>query len=137
VSVTQTEDSDKSILGITWGDIDGFQGVSRMTLGAAVSETDLETDWTMTYELVYMGIASLADEHHWFEEGLATYVEPIARAQNGQLPAEHVGRDMVSRMHQGASTRRPRIRSDAQPGSHVLGRRNVLPGRLCRDPASD
>ncbi|WP_263353416.1 hypothetical protein [Acidicapsa acidisoli] len=64
VSVTQSEDDDESIHGTTWGDIDGFQGVSRMPLGAAVSETDLEADWTMTHELVHMGIASLADEHH-------------------------------------------------------------------------
>ena len=80
VSVAQIEDSDESIHGTTWGDIDGFQGVSRMTLGAAVSETDLEADWTMIHELVHMGIASLADEHHWLEEGLATYVELIVRA---------------------------------------------------------
>jgi hypothetical protein len=44
----------------------------------------------MTHELVHMAIASLADEHHWLEEGLATYVEPIARAQDGQLPAAKV-----------------------------------------------
>jgi hypothetical protein len=43
-----------------------------MTLGAAVSETDLEADRTRTHELVHMGIASLADDHHWLEEGLAT-----------------------------------------------------------------
>jgi hypothetical protein len=59
----------------------------------------------MTHELVHMGIASLADEHHWFEEGLATYVEPIARGQNGQLPAEKVWRDMVSGMPQGEPQR--------------------------------
>ena len=105
VSVAQIEDSDESIHGTTWGDIDGFQGVSRMTLGAAVSETDLEADWTMIHELVHMGIASLADEHHWLEEGLATYVEPIERAQNGQLPAEKVWRDMVSGMPQGEPQR--------------------------------
>lgn len=76
-----------------------------MILGAAVSETDLETDWTMTHELVHMGIASLADKHHWLEEGLATYVEPIARAQDGQLPAEKVWKDMVSGMSQGEPQR--------------------------------
>jgi len=51
VSVAQIEDRDESIHGTTWGDIDGFHGVSRMTLGAAVSETDLEADWTMTHEM--------------------------------------------------------------------------------------
>ena len=52
-----------------------------------------------------MGIASLAEEHHWLEEGLATHVEPIARAQNGQLPSEKVWSDMVSGMPQGEPQR--------------------------------
>ena len=47
VSVIQNNDDDQSIHGTTWGDVDGFQGVSRMRLGRAVSRTDLETDWTI------------------------------------------------------------------------------------------
>jgi hypothetical protein len=59
----------------------------------------------MTHELVHMAIASLADEHHWLEEGLATYVEPIARAQDGQLPAAKVWESMVSGMAEGEPQR--------------------------------
>jgi len=81
----------------------------------------------MTHEFVHMGVASLADEHHWLEEGLAIYVEPIARAQDGQLTAEKVWRAVVSGMPKGsASTRRPRPRRDAHLGPDVLGRRNAL-----------
>jgi hypothetical protein len=40
-------------------------------------------------------------QHHWIEEGLATYVEPIARAQAGNLSAERVWADMVHDMPQG------------------------------------
>ena len=53
-------------------------------------ELILRQTWTMTHELVHMAISSFADEHHWLEEGLATYIEPIARAQDGQLPAAKV-----------------------------------------------
>jgi hypothetical protein len=105
VSVTQSEDAGESIHGTTWGDIEGFQGVSRMSFGGSVSKTDLAADWAMTHEFVHMGVASLADEHHWLEEGLATYVEPIARAQDGQLTAEKVWRDVVSGMPQGEPQR--------------------------------
>jgi molybdopterin synthase catalytic subunit len=105
VSIVQDNEDDQSIHGTTWGDVDGFQGVSRMRLGRAVSRADLETDWTMTHELVHMAIASLADEHHWLEEGLATYVEPIARAQDGQLPAAKVWESMVSGMAEGEPQR--------------------------------
>ena len=41
------------------------------------------------------GDGPLAMEHHWIEEGLATYVEPIARAQAGQFSVKLVWRDLV------------------------------------------
>jgi hypothetical protein len=47
-----------------------------------------------------MAISSLANEHYSLEEGLAIYVEPIARAQDGQLSGKGVG-SMVSGMVEG------------------------------------
>jgi hypothetical protein len=101
VSVTQNRDNDRSIHGTTWGGVDGFQGVSRMRLGRAVSRADLDSDWTMTHELIHLALSSLPDENHWLEEGLATYVEPIARAQAGQLSAALVWGGMFRGMSQG------------------------------------
>ncbi|HEY7758801.1 MAG TPA: hypothetical protein VIA64_05230 [Burkholderiales bacterium] len=69
--------------------------VIRMTLGRATQGEDLAHDWMMTHEMVHLAFPRLAQMHHWLEEGLATYVEPIARAQAGQLPAEVVWRDLV------------------------------------------
>jgi hypothetical protein len=79
-----------------------------MRLGRAVSQADLERDWTMTHELVHMAIASLADEHQWLEEGLAAYVEPIARSQASQLSPNKVWESTVSGMDQGEPGRRDR-----------------------------
>jgi hypothetical protein len=118
VIVIQNDDDDRSIHGTTWGDVDGFQGVSRMHLGRAVSRADLEADWTMTHELVHMAIASLPDEHHWLEEGLATYVEPIARSQAGQLSPAKVWESMVSGMDQGE----PRRGDRGLDRTHTWGR---------------
>jgi hypothetical protein len=118
VTVVQNDDNDRSIHGTTWGDLDGFQGVSRMSLGRVVSRTDLEADWTMTHELVHLAIASLADEHHWLEEGLATYVEPIARSQDGQLSAAKVWESMISGMAEGE----PRIGDHGLDMTHTWGR---------------
>ncbi len=101
VIVSQDEDKDESIHGTTWGDIQGVQGLTRMRLGSAVTKADLEEDWTMTHELVHMALSSLPDESHWLEEGIATYVEPIARAQANQLPVEQVWAGMVRGMPQG------------------------------------
>lgn len=55
----------------------------------------------MTHEMVHLAFPGVARKHHWIEEGLATYVEPIARARDGELSAEKVWGDMVRGMPQG------------------------------------
>jgi hypothetical protein len=69
--------------------------VIRMTVGRATQGEDLARDWMMTHEMVHLAFPRVAQPHHWLEEGLATYVEPIARVQAGQLPVEQVWRDLV------------------------------------------
>jgi hypothetical protein len=118
VSVLVSNENNRSIHGTTWGDVDGFQSVSRMRLGRAVSRADLESDWTMTHELVHLAISSLPDKNHWLEEGLATYVEPIARSQDGQLPATNVWQGMVAGMAQG----QPRRGDHGLDETHTWGR---------------
>jgi predicted metalloprotease with PDZ domain len=46
----------------------------------------------MAHELVHSAFASLAREHLWLEEGISTYVGPIARAQAGFVSAGYVWR---------------------------------------------
>jgi hypothetical protein len=101
VIVTQSSDGDQSIHGTTWGNIEGVQGLTRIRVGKNVTKSDLTNDWTMTHELVHMALTSLPDENHWLEEGLATYVEPLARAQNGQLSASEVWTEMLDGMQKG------------------------------------
>jgi len=69
--------------------------VIRMTIGRSTQPEDLARDWMMTHEMVHLAFPRLAQKHHWLEEGLATYVEPIARVQAGQLPPEQVWRDLM------------------------------------------
>jgi len=101
VAITEGAGGGRSIHGTTWSNLGGVQGLTRMRLGQAVSKADLEADWTMTHEFVHMALASLPDQNHWLEEGLATYVEPIARAQSGQLSAADAWGGMLDGMHQG------------------------------------
>jgi hypothetical protein len=58
-------------------------------------------DWMATHEMVHLGSPSLSRRHLWLEEGLATYVEPLARAAVGDLSAEAVWRDMVRGLPKG------------------------------------
>jgi hypothetical protein len=89
------------VQGTTWGDVGGFPGFTRIRLGEHSSEQELTEDWTMTHELTHLAFPSLPDEQSWMEEGLATYVEPIARVQAGELQAKQVWRDMMDGMPKG------------------------------------
>lgn len=73
----------------------------RVGVGRFTSHADLQRDWIMAHEMVHLGFPQLAERHAWMEEGLATYVEPIARAQAGQLSEEKVWGDMVEGLPQG------------------------------------
>jgi len=70
-------------------------------VGQHAALADLYNDWEFTHEMVHFSFPSVADHHHWIEEGIATYVEPIARASIGILTAEQVWGEMLGRMPQG------------------------------------
>ena len=89
------------VQGTSWGDMAGFPGMTRLRVGEHTTDEDLRDDWTTTHELVHMGFPTLPDDQHWMEEGLATYVEPLARAMSGELTAARVWHDMMRDMHQG------------------------------------
>jgi hypothetical protein len=89
------------VQGTSWGDMAGFPGMTRLRVGEHTSEQDLRDDWTTTHELVHMGFPTLPDDQHWMEEGLASYVEPLARVMTGELTAPLVWHDMMRDMHQG------------------------------------
>lgn len=89
------------LMGTTWGDVGGFPAFSRMRIGQHTTAEDLQRDWTMTHELVHMGFPSLPEKHDWLEEGLATYIEAIARVQIGTLTAAKIWGDMHRDMRKG------------------------------------
>jgi hypothetical protein len=101
VLVVPVADRRGVLTGTTWGGVDGFPAFTRMRLGEHTTNQDLVDDWTMTHEMVHAALPSLSRNHHWLEEGVATYVEPIARAQIGTLTPEFVWRETVKGMPQG------------------------------------
>jgi hypothetical protein len=89
------------VQGTTWGDMHGSPGFTRIRLGEHTTAPELAADWTITHELTHMAFPSMPDNQHWIEEGLATYIEPIARVMIGDLTAPRIWRDMVRDMPQG------------------------------------
>ncbi|GAC1605863.1 MAG: hypothetical protein NVS4B10_19710 [Myxococcales bacterium] len=101
-------------------------GRARGTVGASILlplGTDLDgpkarQSWELVHELVHLGFPSLPGRQHWAEEGLATYVEPIARARAGELTAGQVWRDLVRGLPQGL----PQQGDQGLDNTHTWGR---------------
>ncbi len=87
--------------GTTWGGRFGFPGFTRLRIGEHTTTADLADDWTTTHELTHMAFPNQQDDQHWIEEGLATYIEPIARVMTGELTAQKVWGDMFRDMPKG------------------------------------
>jgi hypothetical protein len=85
--------------GMTWGRDGG--GLIKIGVGTQTTPAELADDWMLTHEMVHLGFPSMADEHHWIEEGVATYVEPIGRIQAGQMTALQMWTDLARDMHKG------------------------------------
>ncbi len=104
--------------GTTWGGVGGFPAFTRIHVGQQTTQQDLDGDWMMTHEMVHTAFPSQQDEHHWMEEGLATYAEPIARVQAGFLTPTKIWTDMVRDMPQGD----PRSGDQGLDQTHTWGR---------------
>ena len=89
------------LTGTTWGGVDGFPAFTRMRLGQHTTKQTLASDWKMTHEFVHSALPSLSSDHHWLEEGVATYVEPIARTRIGTLTPKQVWGGMMRDMGKG------------------------------------
>ena len=80
----------------------GWRGpLITIALGRDATTASLADDWLLAHEMVHLAFPSLPERHHWLEEGLATYVEPIAQARAGLLTPERVWYDFVVGLPQG------------------------------------
>lgn len=70
-------------------------------LGKGALRSHLERDWVLVHEMTHLGFPNVPCAQHWMEEGLATYVEPIARARAGLLADTEVWRGLVQGLPKG------------------------------------
>src|ERR1700687_157440 len=88
--------------GVRHGQTFGYDGgLIKIRVGKQTQAAELANDWMLTHEMVHLSFPSMADEHHWIEEGIAVYVEPIARIQAKQMSAERMWSDLVRDMPKG------------------------------------
>jgi hypothetical protein len=77
----------------------------KIAVGRSSTPADFADDWMMTHEMIHLAFPSMAEQHHWIEEGLSTYVEPIARAKVGNSTPEKAWGDLVDGIPQGLPQR--------------------------------
>ena len=84
--------------GTTWG----YRGAAiRIPLGRDATEEVLRRDWVMVHEMVHTALPDMPDRYAWLSEGLAVYVEPVARVQAGDLTAQEIWQAMMRDMPKG------------------------------------
>jgi hypothetical protein len=84
--------------GTTWG----YRGAAiRVLLGRDSGEVDLRRDWIMVHEMVHTALPDMPERYNWLSEGLAVYIEPIARVQAGDMAAKDVWQAMMHDMPKG------------------------------------
>jgi hypothetical protein len=64
--------------------------VIQVSVGREVTPGELAADWVLVHEMVHLALPELGRRHNWLAEGLATYVEGIARAQFGNRDVSDV-----------------------------------------------
>jgi hypothetical protein len=58
-------------------------------------------DWVMVHEMIHLAFPWMNLRHNWMAEGLAVYVESVARARAGHVAVEQVWGDFVKSMPKG------------------------------------
>ena len=73
----------------------------RITVGRDISELELLNDWVLVHEMTHLTLPDVGPEHSWLSEGVAVYVEGVARVQAGNRSARDVWAEIAHSMPRG------------------------------------
>lgn len=76
-------------------------GAIMIWVGRGATAAELGADWVLAHEMVHLGVPNLPRAHRWLEEGIATYVEPLARARAGVITADEMWAGLVKGLPKG------------------------------------
>jgi len=93
-------------------------GLITISVGADTTPADFQSDWELTHEMVHLAFPSVAENHHWIEEGIATYVEPIARVRAHHFDPAEMWYEVVRDLPQGL----PAAGDQGLDNTHTWGR---------------
>jgi hypothetical protein len=76
-------------------------GLILISVGRDADIAETKDDWVLTHEMIHLAFPSMPDDQHWIEEGISTYVEPVARVRVGLMPLNEMWRTFVRDMPKG------------------------------------
>jgi len=76
----------------------------RIHVGRGASEAAFRDDWILVHEMTHLALPTVPRQSEWLLEGNATYVEPIARVEAGQLEPSVVWQWAIEGMPKGQPT---------------------------------
>jgi hypothetical protein len=88
--------------GVAWANPDAR---IRLSIGRDIKAAALKRDSTLVHEMTHLGFPDLDDVHLWLHEGIATYVETIARVQAGETSPRTAWAYFAEEMPQGLPER--------------------------------
>jgi hypothetical protein len=92
--------------------------VIQMRVGRDSTPGSLASDWVLVHEMVHLALPEVGRSHNWLAEGLATYVEGVARAQFGNRDIADVWAEYRHSMPMGL----PQAGEGGMDQSHSWGR---------------
>jgi hypothetical protein len=84
--------------GTTWANPDAL---IRVQVGREVTDAQLLADWVLVHEMTHLALPDMGETHAWLSEGLATYVEGVARVQAGNRSESDVWAEELRSMPRG------------------------------------
>jgi hypothetical protein len=76
-------------------------GLILISVGRDADIAATKEDWVLVHEMIHLAFPSMEDDQHWIEEGISTYVEPVARAREGGMAVKEVWGTFVRDMPKG------------------------------------
>jgi hypothetical protein len=73
----------------------------RVRVGRHTQPRDLVDDWVLVHEMVHLAVPRVPRHQSWLQEGIATYVEGMARVRAGRNTPQRLWAELVRGLPQG------------------------------------
>jgi len=93
-------------------------GLILISVGREADVAATKDDWVLVHEMIHLAFPSMPDDQHWIEEGISTYVEPVARVHVGLMSLDEMWRTFIRDMPKGE----PASGDEGLDNTHTWGR---------------